>query len=672
MAFCLSSQGQQDALWLRYPSISPDGKTIVFSYQGDLYSVPSDGGMASPLTVHEAYDFMPVWSRDGKQIAFAIERYGIFDVFVMPAAGGTAQRLTYHSAGEYPSDFTVDGKEVIYTSSQLDAVTNQQFPSGVLPELYRIPVSGGMPKQILTTAAEAARYNNDGSVLVFHDRKGYEDEFRKHHRSSVTRDVWKYETRSGKYTRLTKFDGEDRHPVFTPDQKQIYYLSEQSGSFNIWKMGADGSNPVQVTSFKRHPVRNLSMSNDGTLCFSYDGMLYLMKEGSQPRSLKVKIANDSRYNPSRTVSVNNGISEMALAPNGKEVAFIHRGEVFVSSVKEGTTRRITNTPEQERSVSFSPDGRSLVYAGERNGSWNIYQSSLTRDEEKFFFNSTLLKESVIVASEAEEFQPSYSPDGKEVAFLEERTTLRVINLASKAVRTVLPGDRNYSYSDGDQHYKWSPDSKWFLVEFLQPNQWIGQAGLVDAAGGKEPVNLTKSGYGNYQPKWMMDGKMMLWFSDRDGMKNDASWGGQADAYGMFFTQEAYDRFVLSKEEYDILKEEEKEKDKEKNKESAKDSEKDKGDKEEKKEDPAKPVDPLKFELDGIEYRKQRLTIHSSDLADAILSKDGEKMFYLARFEKGFDLWQTELRTKDTKILLKLSAGGAGAMTLDKEGKNILL
>ncbi len=144
----------------------------------------------------------------------------------------------------------------------------------------------------------------------------------------------------------------------------------------------------------------------------------------------MKIANDSRYNPSRTVSVNNGISEMALARIGKEVAFIHRGEVFVSSVKEGTTRRITNTPEQERSVSFSPDGRSLVYAGERGGSWNIYQSSLTRDEEKFFFNSTLLKESVIVASEAEEFQPSYSPDGKEVAFLEERPTLRVINLAS--------------------------------------------------------------------------------------------------------------------------------------------------------------------------------------------------------------------------------------------------
>ncbi len=674
--FFLNANAQQEALWLRYPSISPDGKSIVFSYQGDLFMVSADGGMATPLTVHEAYDFMPVWSRDGKQIAFASDRYGNFDVFVMPASGGTAQRLTSHSAGEYPSDFTPDNKEVLFTSSQLDAASNQQFPSGVLPELYKVPVSGGMPRQVISTVAEAAQFNADGSLLVFHDRKGYEDEFRKHHQSSVTRDVWKYEAKSGKYTRLTKFQGEDRHPVFAPDQKQLYYLSEQSGTFNIWKMGLDGANPVQISFFKRHPVRSLSMSMDGKLCFSFDGKIYTQREGAEPRALNIKVANDSRYNPAKTVGVNNGISEMALAPNGKELAFVHRGEVFVSSVKEGTTRRITNTPEQERTVSFSPDGRSILYAGERGGSWNIYQTSLVREEEKFFFNSTLLKESVVIGTDAEEFQPAFSPDGKEVAFLEERTTLRVVNLGSKTVRTVLPGDRNYSYSDGDQHYQWSPDGKWFLVEFLQPNQWIGQAGLVDAAGGKEPVNLTKSGYGNYQPKWMMEGKMMLWFSDRDGMKNDASWGGQADAYGMFFTQEAFDRFSMSKEDFDILKEEEKEKEKNKEKDKEKESSKDTGkskaaDKEKKEEEP-KPVDPLKFELEGIEYRKQRLTIHSSDLADALLSKDGEKMFYLARFEKGFDLWQTELRTKETKILLKLGAGGAGAMTLDKEGKNIFL
>merc|ERR1711879_862233 len=121
------------------------------------------------------------------------------------------------------------------------------------------------------------------------------------------------------------------------------------------------------------------------------------------------------------------------------------GEVFVSSIKEGTSKRITNTPEQERNVEFSPDGRSILYASERNKSWNLYQTTLGREEEKYFFNSTLLNEEVLLETSKETFQPSYSPDGKEVAFLEERTALKVINLKSKKVREIVSGDRNYSY-----------------------------------------------------------------------------------------------------------------------------------------------------------------------------------------------------------------------------------
>ncbi|MBI1225224.1 MAG: peptidase S41 [Bacteroidetes bacterium] len=662
--FLLATNAQNTALWLRYPAISPDGKTIAFSYQGDLYKVSSDGGTATLLTINEAYDYSPVWSHDGQQLAFASDRYGNFDIFVMPAAGGQATRLTYHSAGEVPSDFTADNKSVIYTSSQGDDAANQQYPSGVLPELYSIPVTGGMPRQIITTPAEDAHFNADGSVLVFHDRKGYEDEFRKHHTSSVTRDVWKYDLKSKKYTQLSSFEGEDRSPVFAQNQQDIYFLSEKSGSFNIWKMDLNGGNEKQVSQLDTHPVRYLSMSKDGLLCFSYNGELYTMREGGQPKKLTVNVVNDGRYNPEKILPVKGDISEMALSPNGKEVAFVFRGEVFAASVKEGTTRRITDTPEQERSISFSPDGRSILYAGERDGSWNVYQTSLTRPEEKYFFSSTILKETPVIATAAEEFQPEFSPDGKEVAYLEERTTLKVVNLASKAVRTIMPGDKNYSYSDGDQHYQWSPDGKWFLVEFLQDKQWIGQAGLVSADGGKEIFNLTKSGYGSAQPRWAMDGKAMTFFSDRDGMKNDASWGGQADVYAMFFTQETFDKFKLNKEDFDLKKEDE-DKDKEKKEEEKKEDEKKKDEKE-------KPVEPLKFELNGIEDRKVRLTIHSSDLADAQLSKDGEKLFYLAKFEKGFDLWQTEIRTKDTKILAKLGAENVGGIIMDKEGKNLFI
>jgi Tol biopolymer transport system component/C-terminal processing protease CtpA/Prc len=675
--FALSSHAQQaqpnEAQWLRQPAISPDGSTIVFSYQGDLWKVASSGGSATLLTAHEAYDGNPVWSRDGKRIAFSSDRHGNNDVFVMPSEGGIATRLTFHSADETPSDFTPDGTSVIFSASRQDDARNQQFPSGGLNELYSVPVQGGRTTRIMTTAALSARFNNDGSLIVFHDWKGYEDDHRKRHVSSVTRDVWTYAPATGEYRQLTGFGGEDREAVFSPDGRTVYFLSEEgvgavagANGFNVHKVASTGGTSSQISFLQHHPVRHLTIASNGTLCFSHHGSLYTMTDGGQPNKLSVRIAMDQRHSPERTVKVNGDVSEFEVSSNGKEVAFIHRGEVFVSSVAEGTTRRITNTPEQERSVSFSPDGRTLLYATERNGSWDLYTTTIVRKEEPYFFTATVLKEEALLATPAEEFQPAWSPDGKEVAYLEERTTIRVFNLADKKSRTVLPAERNYSYSDGDQHFAWSPDSKWLLVNFLRDAQWIGQAGLVKADATQEVVDLTKSGYGHWAPDWSMGGKAMLTYSSRDGMKNHASWGGQGDVYATFFTQEAFDRFKLSKEEFALLKEEEDKKKKEED--EKKDKGSDKGKKDDKDKEPA--MEPLKIELDRIEDRRVRLTIHSSDLSGAVLSKDGEKLYYLASFEKGYDLWETELRTKETKILSKLGADWAGGLRIEKEGKNL--
>ncbi|CAN0455573.1 unnamed protein product, partial [Phaeothamnion confervicola] len=242
---------------------------------------------------------------------------------------------------------------------------------------------------------------------------------------------------------------------------------------------------------------------------------------------------------------------LAVSPNGKEVAFIVRGEIFVSAMEGGVTKRITNTPEQERTVSFSKDGRSLVYAAERDNNWNIYMTSIVRSEEPYFYASTVLKEIPVVATDADEFQPAFSPDSKEVAYLEERTALKVVNLASKNSRLIVPKNKSYSYSDGDQSFSWSPDGKWFLVSFLMENHWITDIGLVSAAGNSEIINLTKSGYADGDPQWMMNGKMMIWFSDRDGLKNHGSWGASTDVYGMFFTQEAYDTYKLNENDYKL-------------------------------------------------------------------------------------------------------------------------
>lgn len=666
----VAAQAQTEALWLRYPAISPDGKTIAFCYQGDLWRVDAAGGAATLLTTSEAYESNPVWSHDGKWIAFASDRHGNNDVYLMPATGGPATRLTENSANDVPSDFTPDGKAVVFSSYRVSSAGDRQFPSGIFPQLYQVSVAGGEALRIMSTTALNARFSPDGKQLAYTDVKGYEDVFRKHHTSSVTRDIWRYDLASKQYTKLSTFIGENREPVYSSDGRTIYFLSEQNGSFNVFKMSAAGGTSTAVTSLSKSPVRYLSASNDGLFCFAFRGQLYTMRDGGQPQPLMVTTAMDRRFTTARTVSVKGDASEMSPSPNGKEVVFVKRGEVFVTSVKEGTTRRITNTPEQERSASFSPDGRSILYAGERNGSWNIYRTSLTRKEESYFFNATVLQEEPLIATPAEEFQPVWSPDGKEVAYLEERTAVKVYNLADKKSRTVLPADRNYSYSDGDQYFSWSPDSKWLLVQFLEDKQWIQQCGLVSAKGDQPVINLTKSGYGGGHPRWALDGQAMIWFSGRDGYKSQASWGGQQDVYAMFFTQAAMDTFNLSKEDFELLQDAKKDGG-DKGQKEGKEAKEDAG-KKNKKTAKDSTVAPLKFELDGLEDRTVRLTVNSADMADAVLSKDGTKLYYLASFEKGFDLWQTDLRSKETKILAKMGTENPGELWMDKEGKTLFL
>jgi len=672
-----SSAHAADApLWLRYPAISPDGRTIAFNYKGDIYAVPAAGGAATPLTISEAYDYAPVWSHDGRSLAFASDRYGNFDVYVMPSSGGEAKRLTFHSEDETPSTFSKDDGAVLFSGYRQDRVTNVQFPIGLMDELYSVPVGGGRVSQVLPVPALNATLSAAGDKLIYHDIKGYESDWRKHHKSAVTRDVWVYDFKTGKYSQLTQFPGEDRNPVFGAGDDTFYYLSEESGSLNVVKSSlSNPSKSTPLTRFTKHPVRFLTRATDDTLCFGYDGELYTQRAGGEPKKVAVQIAVDGRGTLDKTVPVNENFTEMKLAPSGKEFAYVFRGEIFVSAVDGGATKRITDTPWQERSVSFSPDGRSLVYAAEVDNTWNVYTSSIVRKEEPYFYLSTVLEEKPVVATAAEEYQPTFSPDGKEVAYLENRVTLKVIDLASKETRTILPGEWNYSYADGDQYYQWSPDGKWFLVSFGPKERIFSpEVGLVSADGKGEIHNLTLSGYDDFGPKWVQDGKAMIWGSTREGARQQSGDSISGDVYEMFFTRAAFDRFKLSKEEFALLKEQEEEQEKKK-KEATEDKDRDKKDKKDKKDaeakDEKKPPEPIVIDWDQLTDRKAKLTVHTSPAGDWVLSKDGEKLFYLTRFEKGNDIWVTELRTKDTKLFAKLGARAA-SMELSSDGKFLFL
>ena len=654
-----SAMAQSDPLWMRFPAISPDGKTVAFSYKGDIWTVPTNGGQARQITTNPAYDAYPVWSPDSRQIAFASSREGSMDIYVVGRDGGTPRRVTTDSGDEYPMAWRNDST-IMLKASIMPKATSIMFAN--FSQVYEVSDKGGRMRLFSDIPMEDISVGNDGALL-YHDNKGYEDPFRKHHQSPICRDIWLY--KGGNYTKLTNFAGEDRTPVWGGDNNTYYYLSEEDGTFNVYKRRIGETAKTQLTHYKGNPVRFLTRSTDGTLCYAYDGAIYTLKEGSQPVRLNLSMVADDGSDKLRRQVLRSGATEFAVSPSGKEIAFVVHGDVYVTSTDYTTTKRITDTPEQERNVNFSPDGRSLVYASERGGLWQIYQTSIVNKDEKQFTYATQLKEEQLVKSSLVDMQPAYSPDGKSVAYIEDRGALKAVDVKTKAVRQLMDGKFQYSYSDGDLWFQWSPDSKWLLSNYIGHGGWNNSdIALVPADGSQKITNLTNSGYNDNNGRWVLGGKAMLFMSDRAGYRSHGSWGAEDDAYIMFFDLDAYERFRMGKEEralYDEAHKKEKADTTKKKKPLIKLGKKKKDDK---KKDKAK---TLKFDLANCRDRVIRLTVNSSHMADAILSPGGDTLYYQAKFEGGYDLWKHDLVENKTEIVMKNVGYGLEA---DKDFKNL--
>jgi tricorn protease len=671
ITFSLNALAQVTPEWVRYPAISPNGQTIAFTYKGDLYKVPASGGEATQLTFHSAHDYMPVWSKDGEKLSFASNRFGNFDVYVMDALGGKADRLTFHSANEEPYTFSHDDRQVMFKAQRMDTAQHRQHPTGRQAELYSVPVTGGRVDQVFTLPAENVQVNKDGSEMVYQDNKGFENPWRKHHRSAITRDIWHFDVAKNEHKKLTDFKGEDRNPIFINDGKSIVYLSEEEGSFNVFRLNLNRpSSTKQLTEFELHPVRFLSEGN-GTLAFGYHGDVYTMTENGKPQQVNISIRTQDIDNNQQMEDVNGDITDMDISPDGKEIVFVSHGEVFVSSADGAFTKQITHTPAQEAFVKFSPNGEYILYGASRDKKWSIYKAEKVREQEPFFYAATLIKESVFISNDKDNYQPQISPDGNKIAFIEDRKTLRVMDIESSEVTTLITADKMIHMRDGDQNFSWSPDSKWLLFQYdkLLNNSDVA---LVSADGSKPMQVVVQSGYYDSSPKWADDGKQIIWFSNREGLRSYATSGrSQQDVYAMFLTQQEWDKFNLSEDDYDLLQaiEEAAKEDEKESKSDDKAGDDEASDDEASDEDDA--VEDIAIEWDDLDQRTSRLTIHSSNLGDAVLNKDATKLYYLSRFEDNFDLWETDLRTQETKKAIGLNARG-GRLQWDDEMENLYL
>ncbi len=642
-----SAAAQDSPLWLRRNDISPDGKQIVFNYKGNIYTVSTEGGKANQLTSNPAHDTDPMWAPDGKNIVFSSYREKGKDIYMVSAEGGIPKRLTSHTANETPLAVLDDGSILFTANIQQDAQYGD-FPDNA--QLYRVSRDGGRPELVTSLPISNLSVNKDGKML-YEDYKGYEDPFRKHHTSSVTRDIWIYEPATsgnfsvnaeGRFTKLSDFIGEDRNPVFAADGNTFYFLSEKDGTINIYKSSlAEPKKQEQLTFFKGNPVRYISVSDNGIISFSYDGGLYTMKEGGEPKKVDIRIVTDQIESPLQERTMSSGATGMALSPNGKEIAVVLRGDVYITTIDHKTTKRITNTPQQERSLTFSKDGKTIYYAAERNGHWGIWSTSLTEKDDKYFTYAVKMEEKLVTKPGETCFQPQVSPDGKHIAYLKDRTAVAVMDLKTGKEKILLDRNVNYSYTDGDQDFEWSPDSHYILCNYQANGGWNNEDVAVINVESGEITDLTESGYTDSGFRWALKGKAMTWTSDKAGYRSHGSWGAERDIYIMFFDGKRYQEFNLDKEDRAIAEMLKDDKDKKKEKKEKKDSVK----AEEK-------AEKLVLDLENRKDRIVKLTRFSGRLGDHYLTQDGKKLFYMTRLEKSTDLCMLNLEDNSIKVISK--------------------
>src|SRR5713226_8082599 len=469
---------------------------IAFTYLGDIWTADENGQNVQRLTVNKARDAYPRFSPDGKWIAFSSDRNGNLDVFIIPSSGGTAKQLTFHSADDTVLGWTPDGRGVLFSSQR-----GEDF----MGMLYVVSVAGGMPVKAGTDMGLAASFSPDGKRIAYNP-KG-QVYWRKYYRGAYQTDVWIEDISTRKFTQLTDFDGLDSWPMWSNDGG-IYFVSDRDGNglTNIWRESENGGKAEKVTSFKTGDVRFPSISADGkVIVFEHDFGIWKLDTGSKKvTQIKLDINAETEENATETRAFASEADDYDLAPNSRRIALSIHGELFTVPVEEGDIKQITNSPARDRLVNYSPDGKWLAFISDRSGREELYVVAVDGAGET----------QKLTDIDALKFGYNWSPDSKEIAFTSSDSKLRKINVASKQIAEI-DASRYGNISTPE----WSPDGKW-LAYSKQDASRTNDIYLIAAAGeDKQAHKVTFDSYDEFRPRFAPDGRKLFF------IRSDSTGGG---------------------------------------------------------------------------------------------------------------------------------------------------
>lgn len=579
------------------PALSPDGKLIAFNYQGDIWTVDIHGENLKRLTIHEAYDANPIWSADGKTIAFQSDRFGNDDVFTISVNGGIPKRITYHSANDKATDFTADG--TIYFETVREFVQLEREP-----EIHYVDTNGGTPFRLLNAVGFDATLSPNKKFIAF--TRGSCRIEREAYKGPANRDVWVYDIKNDKYNQITTFEGQDLAPQWA-NNNTLYFQSALTGKYNVHKVNIDengnkSGDISQITFLKDMGLFSFNLSKNGTdlVMVSGDNVSLVNVNTKKITPLNIEINSDYRFDPIERKTFTADASQIEVSPNGKLSAIVIRGEIFIIENDPDKNRavNVSNSAYKDEDVAWLNDN-TLLFVSDRNGTNNMYSITSNDATNKNIFTSLKHKITQITNSKEGNTNIKIAPNKKQIAYNNGYGKLIVASISEDAkISNEITLVNGWDTPSG---IAWSPDSKWVTYS-LGDLYFNDEIYIHKADNSKKPVNISMHPKSDSRAIWSDDGSKIVFSSNRNN--------GDHDIWFVWLQKKDWEK---TKQDWDETTDEKK------------DKKEDKDDKSEEKTE-KKAADVI-IDFEDIHERQQQVTSYNGGEYLTAVSKDGKTFYY---------------------------------------------